>query len=474
MLIIYAVMLVAGVGLIAKYGIDMYYDRTYEERPEGVGINWTEYVLGVVVMTVLFAAIIQPVGTNMARSNSLKFKEFWNGYEVGATHERIPCSRNGPCAHEYDCDPYTHVHTRTVSDGKTSRTETYTETHYNRCPYSTEEWTFRVHTTLGDYTISAHGFPDNPQEWRGGHGIPDGVFRGVPQFWTEANNRVNSGDPGPVTAIKTYDNYVLASQQTILKKYSGAIDRYQADGLMPEPANKISGYYYGDKVYFPGLRLNNTGAWHSAINRLNAALGMDLQGDLHFIATDSRKVKDHNEYAQALFAYWQSPKLGSKAASKNTIIVVVGTDGKTIQWAHADTGMPLGNEVVLAKLTSRLKHTEFTPDAVLGRPVGKLTQDGDDWNLKLRHGDGVVEEVLWGTPKFERVCMTCKDDAGKTGFTYLKDQIPLKSGQKVWIMVVSFFITLLVWGVMSAVDLKIPDVINIKLPNLKRGNGNNV
>lgn len=465
MLIIYAFMLVAGLGLIALYGLPLVFPEgeDYVVTPR---INWTEYVIGVVVMTILFAVIINPVGTNLARGNSLKFSEFWNGFEVAANHERTPCSRDGSCSHEYNCDPYTVTEIVTVmdADGKGSHTETRTHTEYHHCPYATEEWTFTVNTTLGNQMISANGFTDNPQEWRGGSGIPGDVFRGVPPFWQAAKDRVDRHDPGPVTAIKTYDNYILASQYSILKKWSSEIERYQAKNLLPDPASEITSYYYANKVYFEGLKPTNLRDWVFSVNQLNAALGMDRQGDLHFVAVNSKLVPDPDAYAQALFAHWQSPKLGRKAASKNTIIVVVGTDGKTIKWTRADTGMPLGNEQLLVDLRNNLKGTEFTPTAVFGHPIGTLKQDGDNYDVSLKHSNGVLDATLWGVHKFERVCMTCKDDEGKTGFTYLKGQIPLKTGQRVWIMVVSFIISLIVWVIMAAVDLKIPDVISINNP----------
>lgn len=451
-----ALLVIAALGLLGHWLVPLIDDR--------YGINTTELVIGVVIMGFAFAVIINPVGTNMARNNSLKFQEFWNGYETEANHQTIPCDRDGPCSFEYSCDSYNHVHieTRTVSDGDgKSHTETYPvdHTHYHACPYATEEWIDTVETTLGHFQIS-HGFSDNPREWRAGSGIPS-YQRGHTEFWLNAQARLAAHEPGPVTVKKTYDNYVLASQHSILNKYSSAIGRYQLVGLMPAPAKDIVNFYWAEKFY--PLRLPVVArdpAWRFAVNGLNAALGSDLQGDLHLVMVPASRITDPDEYAQALFAYWQSPNLGRAAASKNTIIVVVGVAGGRVEWARADTGMPLGNEALLVDLRNQLKGVELTPDALIGKPVVG--------GPRLVHGNGAIEKALWGEHQFERVCMTCKDEKGKTGFQYLKGQIPLTGGQKTGIYAVTFLLSLVVWAVMCAVELRIPDVFTFELPQLRR------
>ena len=458
-------LLIAGTGLAVRYLLPkLYPDGNYQGDP--ITVTWTEFVLGLVVMSILFLVIINPVGTNMARGNSLKYKEFWNGYETAANHSTIPCGRDGQCAFHYNCDPYeVTIHHPATYDSKgniTSPAYDTTETHYHHCPYATEEWVDTVDTTLGSYQIS-HGFSDHPQEWRGGSGIPGAVQQGHTFFWVEAGNRIRAGVPGGMTVRKTYDNYILASQYSILKKWSGAIEQYQAKRLMPKPVTSIDGFYYANKVYFVGGMFPHFtyGDWRFAINKLNGALGSDLQGDLHLVIADTADVKNPDEFSQALFAYWQSPKLGRDAASKNTIIVVVGTDGKTVKWSRADTGMPLGNEQLLTDLRNNLVGTALTPDALIGNPRIK----GDH---KVERGEGALENILWGPHKFDRVCMTCKDEKGKTGFQYLKGQIPLSGGQKWAIGFVTFFISLLIWGVMCVVDLHIPDVLEFEVPRLRR------
>jgi hypothetical protein len=452
-------LLVVAVGLALHWALPRMYPDGSAYSGTPISITWTEFALGVVGMMLLFQLIIGPVGTNMARGNSLKFKEYWNGYETAATHQEVPCTRDGPCRFEYDCDPYqVAIHHPATYDSKgnmTSPAYTTYETHYHACPYATVEWIDGVETTLGHYEIS-HGFSDHPQEWRGGHGIRGGVQIGHTPFWLAAKARIDNKDPGPVTVRKTYDNYILASQQTILKKYSGAIDSFKAKRMMPKPSTGIYSYYWGEKIYFTGMpKPPNYEDWRFTVDGLNAALGSDLQGDLHLVVVPTRKVPSPDTYSQALFAYWQSRELGREAASKNTIVVVAGVSGKTVKWVRASTGMPLGNEQMLTDLRN-IRDVPFTPEAFVGKPVVG--------GPKVANGDGALEKVLWGEHQFSRVCMTCKDEKGKTGFQYLKGQIPLTGGQKWAIGAVSFFVSCLIWLLMSWANWNIPENLEIRLP----------
>src|SRR5262249_8758701 len=155
----------------------------------------------------------------------------------------------------------------------------------------------------------------------------------------------DSGNPGPVTAREDYDNYILASQSSILHKFSGSIDQYKKDGVLPKISHDILSPYYASRVYFVGV--NPPGDWQWYINKYDAALGVSLQGDLHLVIVDANKVGSPDDYSQALIAYWQSQEFGKDALSKNGIVVVVGTkDGQTVAWARAGTGMPVGNEAL--------------------------------------------------------------------------------------------------------------------------------
>ena len=86
----------------------------------------------------------------------------------------------------------------------------------------------------------------------------------------------------------------------------------------------------------------------------DAALGSTLQGDLHLVIVDAKKISDPDNYSNALVAYWLSPKFGKDALSKNGIVVVLGTsDGKTVDYTYAAgadllTGQTVGHNQSLS------------------------------------------------------------------------------------------------------------------------------
>jgi hypothetical protein len=450
-LIFWGVLVALLAGVAIKFALDKLSGGEYS-------ISWKAFCVGAVAIVLVVAPVTSSVGTKIAQSNQLNgFHEYWNGYELAADWHKTSCSRDGPCYHEYDCDPYLVYKTRIVDDGNgKSHTETYTETEYHSCPYTDEEWSFVVKTTLGNYTIRSHGLPDDPyaHKWRKHHGIPESLVKsagaGVPMFWQQVADRVKQGKPGPVTAVREYTNYILASQSTILRKYSGAVKQYQADKLLPELETGVENFYNAHKVY--GVGFKPSSRWQNAAMRFNAALGSDLQGDLHVVIVRDRKVNNPDEYLGALMAHWLSPKLGKNALSKNGIVVVLGTeDGKTVTWARAETGMPRGNEAMLQQMKSELPGTSLTPEALLGHPRGEFAKKNGKQYVRTVHGaTGALEQIVWGPHKFDRVCMTCNDkgDSGSS-YSYLKDEIQPTGTQKFWIVFTTFFVSLLIWGALG-------------------------
>lgn len=411
----------------------------------------------------LTCAVIVPstlfIGGKVALSNNLKYHEFWNGYEIEAVKDVIPCTRDGSCRYEYRCDPYTVTHTRSVSDGKGGfRTETYTTTEYHSCPYSTIEWAFSVKTTLGDFGIE-RTFPDNPVEWRAGEGMQSGVRRGTPPFWQAAHDRIAANNPGPVTIRHDYDNYILASQSSILKKYSEAVETYADD--LPAPASRIRDFYYADKAYFVGMKPIE--GWNDAVMRFNAAFGSNLQGDLHLVLVDTGVTKNPDEFVGALNAHWTGREFKRDALSKNALVVVLGTDGKTVQWSRAFTGMPVGNEALLADVRREMLGQSFDP-SILGSPTGRITKG--EVEIEVDNGSNTLESLVWGRNAFERVCMTCREEGG-SGFGYLGSEVQPSSGQKWAIAAVAFFQSLLVWAALIAIGSE--EVVKNRIRRLGRG-----
>lgn len=435
-------------------------------------ITWLEFAIGAALCALIVVPSVSFVGAKMAKASKLSYREFWSGYETEAFTTENRCSKSyeyADCAHSYRCDPVFHTHTRTVSDGTDAngnpktRTETYTETHWHYCPEVTHELDYYVSTTLGKYTIATNLVPPSPyeHEWDRDHNLPADVIRDayVPAFWAAAKSRLEAGDPGPVTKTMPYDNYILASQKTILKQWSAEMEQYEKAGLLPKVAKKTYDHYYADKAYFVGRPLGNKRAWRDAVMRFNAALGTTLQGDLHFVIVNSPKVRDADEYFGALVAYWQSPAMGKQALSKNGILVAVSSrDGQTIDWARAATGMPMGNEQMIQALQTQLKGAPLEPKALFGQAKGRLVPDPDDkgeYDVKVTVGDGLLASIiLTGPTQFDRVCMLCDDeDDDGVGFGYLGGEIQPSTGHKVAIFFVALFFCFAVWGALAALGV---------------------
>jgi len=439
---------------VIGYGLKVYLDRT--NNPEYEITNKEFAITAFAVLLVVLPGTAW-VGKQVAINNQVTFQENRSGWETGVQWERITCTRDGACKHCYDCDPYQVPYDCGYDDDKGKHHDkTCYKTEYHQCPYTDEEWTFVVNTSVGDFTIAENNLPTDPDDhrWRTWHSVPSYLPSGVPDFWTAVRNRVAQGTPGPATARASYPNYILASENSIIKRFSADTDQYLKVGLMPDIVTdkNIQGLYELNRVYMVGV--NPPGNWSEAINRFNAHFGSALQGDLHLVIVDSNKVTNPDSYVGALLAYWQGPKFDKDALSKNGVVIVLGTkDGKTVDWARAATGMPSGNEDLLVQLQYDLKGAPLDPATLLGSPTAKVVSknaSGDDISLTLdskadaNPTSGLLERILWGDHAFKRVHMNGND--GKSGYQYLLTELEPTFWQQVGILFVMLLLSGGGWG----------------------------
>lgn len=421
-------------------------------------ITWREFGIGTAI-SLLVATLITWAGWSIAKSGKVNFNEYWNGWEVAAVKEYTKCVRDGSCWWTYDCDPYIvmvpyECNCTTSNDGVNRCDTCYRpETRYHSCPYVDTEYHFYVDTTLGRYKIATNVFPENPQahRWRKSEIIPPSVMRradiGEPPFWVAVRGRCESNQPGPVTMRRSYVNYILASERTLMKEHSGDMAEYQRDNLLPSLTRNVRDHYHADKVYFVGWAPNDSLAWQKAMEYLNASFGQK-EGDLHLVIVKNEKIASNPErYSLALKAHWQNKQLfGIDALSKNAVVILIGTaDETTVSWSRAFTGMPLGNEKIIVVMRDGLKGSALKPDVLIGplisRRNGVSVQYPPDGNY------GSIQRILWGVDdsatKFKRVSMS--GDDGQGGFLYLKNEIQPSAGQVWAIFVVSFLLSCGVW-----------------------------
>lgn len=378
---------------------------------------------------VIIAAVLAPSGVyaatyDIAKNADQTYYEFWNGSEIKAVTSVTQCERDGSCKHEYSCDPYTVYESEsyTDSEGKT-KTRTVTKTKYHDCPYSTEETDFIVDTTLGKAYILADAMTGT--QFRDRMEIPGGR-QTAPQFWIDAKNRIEAGNPLGITKMNPYKNFIFAADATLYDNYSDKIDTLLEQNMLPLPSSSIHSYYVADKAYSVG----DTGIDISSMNRqltqLNGYVGSELHGDMHVVFADATLSGDGTDYTNALKAHWTSELAGKNAIAKNTLTLVVGVnkgEGQpTVAWANGFTGMPVGNEGLLQEFTNLKGKT--IDENFIGAP--KFDPKTENYSLS----GGVVEGMVAGDHKFSRVSMSAADEGDNgSGFKYLDDAWEMKPAQ---------------------------------------------
>jgi hypothetical protein len=438
---------------------------TFDAISSELHISQKEYVWGVVLIIFVTAGVIYGTSHYLIE-DKITYKEWWNGWELRAVQVTTTCTRDGACRNTYACDPYIVMVQSCTSDGDgmTSCTSV-PQTRYHYCPYTTKEWSFYIDTTLGRFTIDEHRFPTHPEEYRWrdtDRSFPGSVGRGVPDFWQEAKDRIESGNPGPVTKRMEYINFILPSDHTILKQYASDIEAYKSAGLLPQithtvvPIADVRESYIAHKVYFVKVQPQQRQQWYDAIGKLNAGFGNELHGDVHLVIASSSAIENIDGYLFALKAYWQhADAFGKDALSKNAVLIVVTVQDGVIDRVRATTGMPLGNEDMTTALESHLVGLPLDPNMVIGSTTGTIKGS----TVISEHGTGVIESVLWGlkdsSTRFERVCMECVEEGG-VGFGYLKNEIRLTAKELIITALVAFGASLSIWVIFAFVGDRHP------------------
>ncbi len=421
-------------------------------------------VIGAVATTV-----VVPIGYNWAQDNKASDTELYDAYEAHAGVDRVPCSRDGNCVHTYTCDVLDYdVPDGTDSNGRPKTRHVHEE---HQCPEATEEDTFYVDTTdktVGRQLVGPNRFPVGYRPYRSDSHpatIAGRVGVGAPQAWLDAKARIAVGTPGLVVAHHTYTNWILATQNNLGVSYADSVKKFQQWNILPaQPDYNIRYPYNVTKVYFEGLPIANEPVWRDRASRYAAALGTK-QGDFHLVIINDPSLLDYPgasvEYINSLIAKWQSKALGKVALSKNGFVVVLyTTDGLTVKWAAAGTGMPKGNEELLAQIHSQLQGKPLDPNAILGNPqvsispiAGKPGRYHAEIQTSYQSPDSLEDMVLFGPNAFVRQCMNCKgvEDAHQLGYSYLKTQIVPDAGQVSVILLLTAAGVAFVWALIIGI-----------------------
>jgi len=487
--ILIVLLLVGLSGLIVKYAAQRYVEQAGEYQRQYFHLDWREYAAALVLMCVVITPITYKIGDSLSVAEQLRYQEFYNGVETTALENVTTCTKGqssrssassgrSNCNYSYDCGNYTYytqesrqVYAGTDSDGNAQyRTEYYEESHQADiyCPYLTKEYRYEILDSLpgGSHTLPQVYGATEPVAW-GDRDVPGDIPLGPPEEWVKSKERLDIGDPRPVTRMYTYDNFILATQEDAYLPFSADIDQYREEGILPDHTeNILDDPTYGpldslaNKLSFVGMEPpGGEERWQEALNGLNAALGMTLRGDVHMAIIDESKVTSQVKYVNALKAYWLGPDFGRKAVAKNSIIMAVGVRGDTVQWAEAITGMPYGNEVMLEALSARFagKDVPLTPEAVIGNPRLRMVGVGDDAEPKLTLAEdpGIIEEIILDDYPFARASMKCEDkEDGEAciGFADLVSKLEPSTSAKLAMGSIVIFISLIFWALAVIFD----------------------
>lgn len=416
-------------------------EETQIDLPELIGA-------GVLCLLIIFGTFA--VGNSMAKSSKLDgFHQFINGSLMQANVERVACDRDGSCRNEYNCDPYTVTIDDSYTDSKGVRhTSSHQETRYHHCPYATEEFNYWLVADFGykteNYDIYSGAFSEQPQEWRGGEGLPGDVLRGEPPVWKDAKARIDAGDPLGAVTTDTYTNYILATDDPLLKRYSPDVEKYVKRKLLPEHTanwkdDPVSGWD-ATKFHAVGGAKVNAVEWNKAVQQFNAALGVSRQGDLHMVVVPASKIENSESYINSLVANWQDETYGKWSLAKNGVALAVGVsdDGKTVEWVRVKTGMPVGNGQMQASLEG-IRDVPFDVGSFLGQPKAKYKKA----KLDYTNSGGLVEDIVIfdKTTQFQRACMECKDKTDKgSSYVYLEAEVEIPTSVLIWETIISFIL----------------------------------
>lgn len=438
--------------LVIGISFKLFFDyRSNISKSSEYRISTVEFISVSIICCILLIPLVCFIGLKISEKYKLEYYEYWNGWETSTEVTEITCEKDGDCKWTYDCDPY--IVTYSCNCDTKGNCSICTRTEYHSCPYVESEYNYSINTTLGTYTTDKNVFPKDPNnhKWSIFEYIPDHVIEKAgtepSDFWKEANNRINVlHKPGPVTAINKYKNYIYASESTILKKYSSQIKKYKDMKLFPHISSGIRNFYFADKLYLVNLSLKDRQIWDERLYKFNSALGSELTGDMHLVLVNSKNISIPDEYVISLNAYWQDSNIfGKNALPKNSLVLVIGTDGEIINWARCFTGMPIGNELLITKIMSALKGKNLDPNI-----IGDIQRVIENGKHKTIHSDGEIEDLVFGISnketRFTRISMESKDnwDNG-TGYLYLKNEIKPSTGAKIIIIIISIIISTGLW-----------------------------
>jgi hypothetical protein len=440
--------------LILSGGMGIWLYTVFQKQSGGL-------LAAVAVPAVLAPVFLVHLGLSLVQQSQLTFHQFYDGVELSVQKIPIQCERDGFCIHTYTQE----VTTQSYSHG----TPTTSTTSYG-CPYATEEDRWIIHTTVGSFVVGQtfpvhyHVYEDSicdaftiPQE------VVDQAGTGEPRQATLAQEALTRGDPRPATFVTTYQDpikdYLDNSADPSLEQVtSGDVNTYLKRGVLPQITGDTYDGDQANRVHLVKLPTINTVPWNTAISHLTMETGtlpvLTTRFDIQFVAVNSALVPatEAEGYTLALQAYWEGKQFGQAALPKNMCVILVGTNGQTVQWANGFTLINDGeNNELWTALQLDMPGVAFDANTLVGYPKA-IVKNGV--LVRVVHANSLLERlVITGEFHFQRPHETTNH--GGAGFDWLLDDVGPTMGQDLLILLVCTLMTCLLEAVFYGITYKV-------------------
>ena len=401
-------------------------------------------IAAIALPAVLIPLLLVHAGLSIVQQSQLEFHQFYDGVELSVEMVPITCERDGQCAHTYPQEMTTYsVNSKGTP---TSNTTTYD------CPYTTEEDRWIIHTTIGSIVVGQvfpahyHLYWDSICDVTP---VPPDVLAqagvGEPRKAQLAQEALARGDPRPATLVVSYQDpikdYLDNSSDPRLEQVSSSdVGKYLALGVLPLISGTTYGFDQANKAHLVKLPGIAAGTWDDAIAHLNMETGTlpvsTTRYDIQFVAVNSAIVPaiEAEGYTLALQAYWEGKQFGQAALPKNMCVIVVGSDGRTVQWANGFTLINDGqNNELWTALQLDVPGSAFDPNTLVGYPKAVVKNGA---LVGVTPSNSVLERlVITGRFHFQRPHETTHH--GGAGFDWLLNDVSPALWQDILIVFVS-------------------------------------
>ena len=334
-------------------------------------------------MIVLSGCSADQVKNSGKSEEAVKYQEYQNGFELEAKSYSTKCEVDGDCKHTYKCDRSTSVHMQYTGNGNYI---SMPRTKHRSCPYTTQETTFTVETTMGERVYASNVPLGEP--YRSNTVIPEEFTLKAPEEWIEAQRRLEQGEPRGITGYKETSTPPEVDER-LQEEYADDVSSLLADNLLPDMPKGFQGAYYAEKAHV--IEYEPEHNFLRDIEHVNGALGMEgYDVDVHAVFIDESTGVDPDTYTNSLIAYWQSDTFETNKLADNALVIAIGvdSDADTVVWARAAGNAIKENNAIKDAIQEELVEKPMDGN-LFGKPSYNLEKE------VVEPSEGIVENILW-------------------------------------------------------------------------------